>query len=67
MSEYHKYVFDLENRSFVGNFEEMYRKESEVGFDSWHQENNRQLNRKIALSILDSYNIGLYHIWCAVM
>ncbi len=58
MSKYHKFVFDSENRRFVGNFEEMYQQESEVGFDSWHQEDNRQLNRKIALSILESYNFG---------
>jgi 2-polyprenyl-3-methyl-5-hydroxy-6-metoxy-1,4-benzoquinol methylase len=58
MSEYHKFVFDTNNRLFVGNFDEMYKQESKVGFDSWHQEDNRQLNRKIAFSILESYNFN---------
>lgn len=56
MAEYHKYVFDAENRAFVGSFEEMYRADMIGRFDSWHQEDSRQLNRKIALDILGAYN-----------
>jgi hypothetical protein len=56
MAEYHKFVFDFENRSFVGQFEEMYQQEKVSNFDSWHQEDSRQLNRKIALSIMENYN-----------
>lgn len=56
MAEYHKYVFDTDARSFVGRFEEMYQQEKVANFDSWHQDDSRQLNRKIALDILSSYN-----------
>ena len=38
MSGYHKYVFDLVKRRFVGHFEEMYQAERQEGFDSWHQD-----------------------------
>lgn len=58
MAEYHKYVFDIDNRRFVGRFEEMYQQELAAGFDSWHQEDSRQLNRKIALDILCKYNFS---------
>lgn len=56
MAEYHKYVFDTDNRRFVGRFEEMYQQEKIANFDSWHQEDSRQLNRRIALEILNGYN-----------
>ena len=56
MAEYHKYVFDTDNRALVGKFEEMYQRESIDNFDSWHQEDSRQLNRKIALKMLDEWN-----------
>jgi SAM-dependent methyltransferase len=39
MSEYQRFVFDLENRRFVGEFEMMYQAELREGFDSWHQDN----------------------------
>ena len=56
MAGYHKYVFDADKREFVGSFEEMYQNEQIDNFDSWHQEDSRQLQRKIALSILEEYN-----------
>jgi 2-polyprenyl-3-methyl-5-hydroxy-6-metoxy-1,4-benzoquinol methylase len=56
MAEYHKYVFDHKARTFIGKFEEMYQQETVSNFDSWHQEDSRQLNRNIALAILDGYN-----------
>ena len=56
MAGYHKYVFDADKREFVGSFEEMYQNEQIDNFDSWHQEGSRQLQRKIALSILEEYN-----------
>jgi trans-aconitate methyltransferase len=34
----------------------MYQHEKTANFDSWHQDDSRQLNRKIALDILGSYN-----------
>jgi len=56
MKKYHKYVFDQDKRCFVGDFEKMYQDEVKDGFDSWHQEDSRQLNREIALSILKGWN-----------
>jgi len=56
MAKYHKYVFDLKNRKFVGDFETMYQNESKEIFDSWHQDDTRQLQRKIDLSILEDYS-----------
>lgn len=58
MAKYHKYVFDIENRKFVGAFEEMYQNENKENFDSWHQEDSRQLQRKIDLDILENYNFN---------
>jgi SAM-dependent methyltransferase len=49
---YHRFVFDLERRAFVGAFEEMYRREDEEGFDSWHQESPDIPARRIALALL---------------
>lgn len=56
MAKYHKYVFDLENRKLVGDFETMYQNESKENFDSWHQDDTRQLQRKIDLAILEDYS-----------
>ena len=58
MAKYHKYVFDLENRKLVGDFETMYQNESKENFDSWHQDDTRQLQRKIDLAILEEYNFN---------
>ena len=58
MAKYHKYVFDLENRKLVGDFETMYQNESKENFDSWHQDDTRQLQRKIDLAILEDYNFN---------
>ena len=41
MADYHKFVFDIKHRKFVGKFEEMYASEKEQIFDSWHQEDSR--------------------------
>src|SRR5262249_57269628 len=56
MSDYHKYVFDVENRKFVGKFEEMYRAEDSTGFDSWFERDLRLLRKTISLEILSAYN-----------
>jgi hypothetical protein len=37
----------------------MYQNEQIDNFDSWHQENSMQLNRKFALAILDMWNFSL--------
>ncbi|MDN5054609.1 hypothetical protein [Aliarcobacter butzleri] len=56
MAKYHKYVFDVENRKLVGDFEIMYQNESKENFDSWYQDDTRQLQKKINLAILEDYN-----------
>ena len=38
MSDYQRFVFDLEKRRFVGQFELMYQAELHEGFDSWRQD-----------------------------
>jgi len=58
MAKYHKYVFDIEKRKFIGAFEEMYQNETIEIFDSWHQDDTRQLQRKIDLAILEDYNFN---------
>jgi len=58
MAEYHKYVFDTKNRRFLGKFEEMYRKEKEGKFDSWHQDDLRHLDKQICLNIVNTYNFN---------
>ncbi len=49
---YHRYVFDIENRRFVGEFEEMYRQERAGGYDSWHQDDVGTLARRAALAMV---------------
>ena len=58
MEKYHKYVFDQKAKAFVGDFEKMYLDEDKDCFDSWYQEDSRQLNRNIALSILKGWNFN---------
>lgn len=58
MAAYHKYVFDSEERRFVGNFEEMYRAEDTAGFDSWFERDLRLLRKTISLEILSAYNFN---------
>lgn len=54
--DYHSYVFDVAARVFVGQFEEMYRAEQQYGFDSWLQDDPRQLVKRICLEILETRN-----------
>ena len=55
---YHKYVFDVNKRKFVGKFEEMYQNEDKNGYDSWYQEDLTNLSRQISLAILNRYNFS---------
>jgi trans-aconitate methyltransferase len=55
---YHRYVFDAGARRFVGAFEEMYQAEATDGFDSWHQDDQRDLARAVALTILARRNFS---------
>lgn len=56
MKEYHSYVFDTAGKTFLGRFEEMYRAESSQGFDSWHQDDLRNLTKRICVLVLSDYN-----------
>lgn len=58
MSSYHKYVFDSQNREFIGNFDLMYQAEKNSRFDSWHQDDSRHLNRSILLNLIEHYNFS---------
>lgn len=55
---YHPYVFDPAARQFVGRFEDMYRAESGEGFDSWHQDDLRNLSKQVALTVLAQYSFS---------
>jgi SAM-dependent methyltransferase len=56
MDGYHRFVFDPSRSEFVGRFEEMYRAEPDEHFDSWHQEDARNLVRRVCLALLADYN-----------
>ena len=55
---YHKYVFDTNNRKFVGHFEEMYQNEDCNNYDSWFQEDLTHLGKQISLTLLNRYNFN---------
>ena len=50
---YHKYVFDEENRKFIGDFEKMYVNEETGNYDSWHQDDPTSLTKRISSNILN--------------
>ena len=50
---YHKFVFDEDNREFVGEFEEMYKEED---IDPWHCSDLRMASKKIHTAILQDMN-----------
>ena len=50
---YHKFVFDEDNREFVGEFEEMYKEED---IDPWHCSDLRMTSKKIHTAILQDMN-----------
>jgi len=58
MAKYHKYVFNSENRKFVGKFEKMYANEDKENYDSWLQEDLRGFKYVLSLAILDQYNFN---------
>ena len=57
MSKYHKYVFDIEARKYIGAFNEMYAAEGSQGFDSWDQDNLAYLDKQVCLHILRNYEM----------
>lgn len=58
MEPYHKYVFDVDHRKFVGKFEEMYQQEDKENFDSWYQDDMNHLSNQISLVLLRKYNFN---------
>ena len=55
MANYHKFVFDSDKREFIGDFENMYAQESIQNFDSWHQDDSRQIQRNIVSNLLQEW------------
>jgi len=55
---YQEYVFDEQNRSFKGEFEQMYKAEKTEGFDSWHQDDVNFTDKKLCLQILKQSNFN---------
>jgi trans-aconitate methyltransferase len=55
---YHDFVFDTEQRKFVGRFEEMYQQEDVQGFDSWFQEDVTHSTKRFAFCLLEQYNFN---------
>jgi 2-polyprenyl-3-methyl-5-hydroxy-6-metoxy-1,4-benzoquinol methylase len=53
---YHKYVFDLNKRKFIGKFEEMYQNEDKEGYDSWFQDDLTHLGKQISRVVINKYN-----------
>lgn len=65
MSEpYHRFVFDLEKRRFVGAFEEMYLAEDDEGFDSWHQDDLGRLRYRLVHALLANAYDSLLDVGC---
>jgi trans-aconitate methyltransferase len=50
---WHPYVFDTDRREFVGKFEDLYRADTEKGFDSWFQSDPRRLEHRLASLLLE--------------
>jgi SAM-dependent methyltransferase len=61
---YHRFVFDVEQRRFVGAFEEMYRAEDVDGFDSWHQNDLSGARHRIAVALLAGEYESLLDVGC---
>jgi len=55
---YRKYVFDEENRKFIGEFDRMYAAEKDGNYDSWHQDDVHYLDKQICLKILKQYDFN---------
>lgn len=58
MKKYHKYVFDSDNRKFIGDFEGMYSNEEKEGFDSWYQSDQNHITKRIAFTLLADVNFS---------
>ena len=49
-------MFDAERRRLVSAFEEMHKPKRCEGFDSWYQDDVRQLSKQVSLATLSNYN-----------
>jgi len=58
IEKYHKYVFDIVNQKFIGDFETMYQNEEKEGYCSWYQDDLRDLGYVISYDILNQYNFN---------
>lgn len=56
MQPYHKYVFDIKKRKFIGKFEEMYTNEDKENYSSWFQEDLTHLGYQLSLLLINQYN-----------
>ena len=54
MCGYHKYVFNVEDREFVGDFEQMYQNEGVELYDSWNQDQINTPELRAATQIIES-------------
>lgn len=64
MAEYHKYVFNSDTRSFVGEFEELYKQDECGQFDSWHQDDLQPLNKQVLLHLLQQNFHNILDLGC---
>lgn len=55
MSDYHKYVFNLKSREFVGDFDQMYQNELVDRYDSWNQDQIGTPELTAATDIIERY------------
>ena len=58
MSDYHKYVFNLQDREFVGDFDQMYKDESANRYDSWNQDQIETPELTAATGIIERYEFS---------
>ena len=58
MAPYHKFVFNIEKRQHIGQYEQMYQAENSEGFDSWFERDLTHLRKTISLTILSAYNFS---------
>lgn len=57
MSEpYHRFVFDVKQRRFLGDFEGMYAAETREGFDSWRQDDLDDFHKQVLLRMIQSFD-----------
>jgi SAM-dependent methyltransferase len=56
--DYHRFVFDADQRKMVGDFEGMYAAEDKEWFDSWQSADQRNLRHQICSAIFSQHNFN---------